>query len=136
MSDRVKFSVTKKDLELTWFSGTGGGGQHRNKHMNCARIRHVETGIISTGQSNRERPANLKEALRGLAKHPRFKLFCEIKLREIEIGKTIEQEVEEMMKPENIRIMVKDENGQWVEETEKNHHGDNQTTNMEVNKNE
>jgi len=30
----LAFSVTKKDLEITYFSGTGKGGQHRNKHKN------------------------------------------------------------------------------------------------------
>ena len=29
------FSVTKKDFSITWFSGTGAGGQYRNKHQNC-----------------------------------------------------------------------------------------------------
>lgn len=25
-------SVTKKDFDITWFSGTGNDGQYRNKH--------------------------------------------------------------------------------------------------------
>jgi protein subunit release factor A len=58
---------TKKDFRVDWFSGTGGGGQYRNKHQNCCRIVHIETGIMSTGQSYRERPANQKEAFNRLA---------------------------------------------------------------------
>ena len=60
--------LTKKDFRLEWFSGTGGGGQYRNKHQNCCRITHIETGLMATGQSNRERPANQKEALENLAR--------------------------------------------------------------------
>jgi len=60
--------LTKKDFRLEWFSGTGGGGQYRNKHPNCCRITHIETGLMATGQSNRERPANQKEAFNKLAR--------------------------------------------------------------------
>jgi len=28
------FSVTKKDIEITYYSGRGAGGQHRNRHKN------------------------------------------------------------------------------------------------------
>lgn len=59
-------SLTKKDFRIDWFSGTGGGGQYRNKHQNCCRITHLESGLVATGQSNRERPANQKEAFEAL----------------------------------------------------------------------
>lgn len=60
--------LTKKDFRLDWFSGTGAGGQYRNKHQNCCRLVHIETGIITTGQSHRERPANQKEAFEKMVK--------------------------------------------------------------------
>ena len=107
MKEEVKFSITKKDLEITWFSGSGAGGQHRNKHDNCCRIRHPETGVIVTGQSQRDRISNQKEALQNLAKHFKIRHFLEQKLNEIESGismqKAAEDFVEEMMKPENIK---------------------------------
>lgn len=59
--------LTKKDFKIDWFSGTGAGGQHRNKHMNCCRIVHIETGLMATGQSNRDRPSNQREAFKKLA---------------------------------------------------------------------
>ena len=59
--------LTRKDFRIDWFAGTGGGGQYRNKHQNCCRITHVATGLVATGQSNRERPANQKEAFKALA---------------------------------------------------------------------
>lgn len=60
--------LTKKDFDVDWFSGTGGGGQHRNKHMNCCRITHIATGLRATGQSYRERPRNQEEAFEKLAR--------------------------------------------------------------------
>lgn len=59
--------ATKKDFRVDWFSGKGAGGQHRNKHQNCCRITHIPTGMMETGQSHRERPANQREAFRKLA---------------------------------------------------------------------
>lgn len=60
--------LTKKDFKLEWFSGTGAGGQHRNKHQNCCRITHIATGMMETGQNSRERPSNQRDAFTKLAK--------------------------------------------------------------------
>lgn len=109
MAKEIKYAITRKDLVITWFSGSGGGGQHRNKHQNCCRIQHPETGVIVTGQSHKERPANQKEALQNLAKHFKIRHFLEQKLNEIQSGITMEEEteafVEEMMKEENIKMV-------------------------------
>jgi len=64
----IELHLTKKDFRVDWFSGTGAGGQYRNKHQNCCRIVHIETGLMSTGQSHRDRPANQKEAFNGLVR--------------------------------------------------------------------
>lgn len=50
------------DFYVEWFSGSGAGGQHRNKHQNCCRVRHVPTGITRTSQG-REREKNYQTAL-------------------------------------------------------------------------
>lgn len=60
--------LTRKDFRLTWFSGTGAGGQYRNKHQNCCRIEHIETGITATGQTERGRVANQSAAFKELAR--------------------------------------------------------------------
>lgn len=105
--NQIKFAITKKDLEVTWFSGSGAGGQYRNKHDNCCRIRHPETGVIVTGQSQRDRISNQREALQNLAKHFKIRHFMEQKLNEIQSGITMKENaekfVEEMMKPDHIK---------------------------------
>ena len=60
-------NLTKKDFKLEWYSGSGAGGQHRNKHANCCRITHIETGIVCSGTGSRSRVANQREAFANLA---------------------------------------------------------------------
>jgi protein subunit release factor B len=109
------FSVTKKDLEISWFSGTGAGGQHRNKHQNCVRLHHPASGARVTGQSNKERKSNIREALNNLVKNPKFKLWMTREVNEKLTGKRLEEVVDEMMAPENLRFEGKNEQGQWEE---------------------
>ena len=60
--------LTKKDFRLEWFSGQGAGGQHRNKHQNCCRITHLETGLRAQGTESRDRVSNQRAAFTRLAK--------------------------------------------------------------------
>lgn len=109
------FTVRRRDLDINFFSGTGAGGQHRNKHHNCVRIRHRASDASATGQSHRERRANIREALESLVEHPRFRLWQASRVKELSTGRTIEQIVEEQMSEENIKVEYKDESGRWYE---------------------
>lgn len=40
-----------EDFAVSWFSGTGCGGQNRNKVQACARVEHLPTGLVQTAQS-------------------------------------------------------------------------------------
>jgi len=101
-------SITKKDFKITYFSGKGAGGQHRNKHQNCVRLTHIESNITKTGQSSKSRSQNLKEAFRTLTKCGEFKVWHNRKINEILRGKKIEEDVEDMMLPINLKIECKD----------------------------
>ena len=108
------FSVTKNDLEIDWFSGTGCGGQYRNKHQNCCRIRHKDSGAIATGQSQRDRVSNLKEAMENLTKSPKFKAWVKVRVGEVTGEKAdIEAKVDRAMR--HLKFEVKDEAGNWKE---------------------
>ncbi|RPI56457.1 MAG: hypothetical protein EHM49_00245 [Deltaproteobacteria bacterium] len=106
------FSVTKKDLRIDYYSGTGAGGQYRNKHQNCVRITHSESGVVVTGQSNRDRQSNIREAFKNLASNQEFKLWLNRKADEVIQGKTLEELVAEMMLPENLKVEAL-VNGTW-----------------------
>lgn len=51
----------ENNFKIEWFSGTGKGGQHRNKHQNSCRLIHLPTGITVSIQG-RERKSNLNKA--------------------------------------------------------------------------
>ena len=63
-STHVKSSVTipQEDLRIEWYSGTGAGGQHRNKHQNSCRITHIPSGTVVTAQ-HRSRQNSLTECM-------------------------------------------------------------------------
>lgn len=111
---KLLFSVTRKDLEVTFYSGHGPGGTNRNKHQNCVRIKHPDSGALVTAQECRERPANIKAAMQRLVEHPKFKLWWSKKCWEIEKGETVDQAVEEAMDPANLRVESRSKDGKWV----------------------
>ena len=55
-------AIADSELNVEWYSGTGAGGQHRNKHQNSCRITHITTGIVVTAQC-RSRQNSLNEAM-------------------------------------------------------------------------
>ena len=99
------FSVTKKDFDIQYFSGTGAGGQHRNKHQNCVRMTHAESGATATGQSSRSRQANEREAFRGIVNSKTFNAWLKMETAERLVnGQSIRDKVQKMMSPENLKI--------------------------------
>ena len=55
-------SIAFNDLKVEWYSGTGAGGQYRNKHQNSCRITHLPTGIVAKSEC-RSRQNSLDEAM-------------------------------------------------------------------------
>ncbi len=55
--------ITDDQFRFEWYSGTGKGGQHRNKHQNCCRCIHEPTGISANGTESRSREDNRRAAL-------------------------------------------------------------------------
>ena len=110
---KVLFSITRKDFKIDYFSGTGGGGQHRNKHQNCVRLHHIDSGALVTGQSSKERKANRKEAFKNLVAHPKFKIWHTKVVHEALTGESIDDKVDKMMQIDNLLIEGKS-NKKWV----------------------
>jgi peptide chain release factor 1 len=80
MGERIEqFCYTKKDFKIDWFSGTGPGGQNRNKVQACVRITHLPSGLGATGQRDRSRTANFRSAFYDLG--AKLKTWIEAQIR-------------------------------------------------------
>lgn len=55
-------SIPQSDLKIEWYSGTGAGGQHRNKHQNSCRITYIPSGVVATAQT-RSRQSSYEQAM-------------------------------------------------------------------------
>ena len=62
VSGQTAVTIPNSDLKIEWYSGTGAGGQHRNKHQNSCRITHIPSGVIATAQT-RSRQTSYDQAL-------------------------------------------------------------------------
>ena len=68
-------NLDANDVIETRYSGSGAGGQHRNKHMNCVRLQHVPTDVVVTVEGkhyhrNRDQAwKDLKEKLQEQQRH-------------------------------------------------------------------
>lgn len=63
--DKNIFELNEDDLEIQWYSGTGKGGQNRNKVQTCCRLKHKPTGLITTAQT-RSRTNSLDNARKSM----------------------------------------------------------------------
>jgi len=81
---KVELHLRRKDFRLEWYSGEGGGGQHRNKHDNCCRITHIETGIRAQATASKSRVTNQKQAFTHLV----ARLMDHYKVPNIEVRRT------------------------------------------------
>ena len=55
--------INKKDISIRWYSGTGAGGQHRNRTQNCCEVTHLLTGFKASGTESRSRKENERKAM-------------------------------------------------------------------------
>jgi peptide chain release factor 1 len=65
--NRPVVTVCESDLRIEWYSGTGAGGQYRNKHQNSCRITHIPTGTVAKSEC-RSRTNSQAEAMAAIQK--------------------------------------------------------------------
>ncbi len=85
-----------------------------DKVATAVRITHPESGAVGLSQDQRTREQNKKIAFRRMLETQEWKKWHREKASEMTgILETVEERVEQAMKPENIRIESKKE-GRWT----------------------
>lgn len=112
--DKKKITlVTAKDCEFTAYCGSGAGGQARNKVHSAMMCKHLVSGAIGRCSESRSQLENKRTAFRRMAETPKFRVWLNRRLYEIQQGETMERTVEKMMAPENLLVEVKNAEGGW-----------------------
>jgi len=116
------FSISVKtgELILETFSGSGAGGQNRNKKKKCVRLKHPESGVTVIATEQRSLEQNKKLAHKRMLKHPDFILWNRMKAASDYQGVSIFDpnnmtgKYKEPFREEDLKIETKI-NGKWVE---------------------
>jgi len=115
--DRVTI-LSQKDLDISYFCGSGAGGQARNKVASGVQMRHEESGAIGRASDSRSQHDNKKSAFQRLLADPRMKFWLSKKVYEVRQGETLEQAVVNEMTPDKLKFEIKNAVGQWEEVNE------------------
>lgn len=99
------FSLTKEDFEFQVFRAGGKGGQKQNKTSSGVRCIHKSSGAIGEGRDERYQPVNKKNAFIRCTENPKFKAWLKVEIAKRQgTYEDIQKKVDEMMKPENLKI--------------------------------
>lgn len=96
------FSVSLADCELQTFSAGGPGGQHQNTSNTAVRIIHRPSGASGEARDDRSQLRNKQAAFRRMAESAKFKAWIDIQVHEA--GESPERQVEQSLRPENIKV--------------------------------
>ena len=109
-----------EDFIRQTFRVGGKGGQNVNKVETGVRYIHEPSGVVAEGREHRTQGQNDKAAKERLLNDEQFikwlKWESYKEMRRLDGLKTLEAEVDELMKPENLKIEIK-VNGKWAEIT-------------------
>jgi len=111
---RKLFSVTAADCRMDTFCSGGKGGQHQNATQSGVRFTHPPSGAVGECREERYQWANKRRAWQRMANSVKFKAWVRRTAAEVMTGRTVEQAVDAMMRADQLRVEVQDEQGRWV----------------------
>lgn len=114
MSRELLLRITRKDFDITDIRGSGPGGQHRNKTSTGIRMRHRASGAVGEATDSRSQLDNKATAFRRCIETKVFKTWLRIATAEALGRPSVDQLVEQAMRPENIETQVLNDNSAWV----------------------
>jgi protein subunit release factor B len=111
------FRLTRKDFVVEAYTGHGKGGQNRNRRRTACRITHPPSGAVGWSQDQRKYKQNERTAFRRLVESDKFKAWHKLEVcRRLGLMAQAEEEAERQMRPENLLVEVKGDDGTWTKE--------------------
>lgn len=107
--------LSLKDLDVSYFCGSGPGGQARNKVASGVQMRHEESGAIGRASDSRSQHDNKISAFNRLLKDPKMIFWLAKKVHEVKLGETLEQTIAKETTDEHMKYEIKNATGQWEE---------------------
>lgn len=104
-------SVTIHDCDVQTFHAGGNGGQNQNTRDTGVRVIHRPSGAVGESREERSQLQNKRAAFGRMARTIKFKVWVNSEVSR----ETPEQWVELQMKPNKLKIEVRDANG-WIDE--------------------
>jgi protein subunit release factor A len=100
--------LTKKDLDISYFVGSGAGGQNKQKNMTGVQLLHRETGARGRCSDTRSLDQNKRKAFKRLCETPKMKVWINAKIYEIRMGESMEakiqRDVDKAMELKNLKF--------------------------------
>ncbi len=114
--NRQKIRIASaKDFDVSYFCGSGAGGQARNKVASGVQIIHRETGALGRASDSRSQADNKKSAFARLLATPKMKFWLAAQVFQVRQGESLEQSIERDTLPGNLKFEIKNSMGQWIE---------------------
>lgn len=111
---KLMFSVGIGDCRVDTFTVGGHGGSGKDTSNTGVRITHEPSGAVGKSTETRQQSKNKQLAFIRMAASKEFWTWARLTAARLATGKSIDEQVEEAMAPENIKTEVK-EDGKWVE---------------------
>lgn len=111
---RKLFSVTLADCRVDTFTVGGNGGGGKDTSSTGVRITHAPSGAVGRAVDTRSQHKNKVLAFRRMGESKAFRAWTRLIAAELQTGKTVEEQVEETMKPENLKVEGINFKGIWV----------------------
>lgn len=108
------FSVTIADCRVDTFTVGGHGGAGKDTSNTGVRVVHTPSGATGEARESRSQLENKRTAFKRMAGTSEFRAWVNHTAAKLTGGKTVEQQVDDAMAPEHLRVEVRGENGQWT----------------------
>ena len=110
---QLLFTVSIKDCRVDTFSVGGNGGSGKDTSNTGVRVVHLPSGAMGRAVDSRSQGKNKELAFRRMAETKEFRGWARLEASKRFGEKSIEEQVEESLSPENLKVEVRGEDGKW-----------------------